>query len=109
MIRHSRERPFGELELLIKPLDETNSLEKSLQILRNDLSSHDLIEQYEVSLITRYAWTRAHRVRIYPTGSRSIMKLIFEGLPVFLTNKKQKDEIDDNFSEDNVTHYTLFL
>ncbi len=53
MIRNSRERTFGELELLIKPLEEKNSLEKSLQILRNDLSSNDLIEQYEVSLITR--------------------------------------------------------
>jgi hypothetical protein len=54
MIRHSHERPFGELELLIKSTHEKNSLEKSLRNIRNDFSSNHLIEQYEVSLITRY-------------------------------------------------------
>jgi hypothetical protein len=46
MIRHSR-----ELELLIKCSDKKNSLEESLQKIRNDLSSNQLIEQYEVNLI----------------------------------------------------------
>jgi hypothetical protein len=51
MIRRSRERPFGELELLIKPTEKKNSLEQSLQILRSDLSSKRLIEQYDVSTV----------------------------------------------------------
>ncbi len=49
MIRHSRERPFGELELVIKSFNQKNLLEESLQRLRDDLSSNHLIEQYEVS------------------------------------------------------------
>ncbi len=49
MIRHSR-----ELELLIKCVDRNNSLEESLQKIRNDLSSNQLIEQYEVCLINYY-------------------------------------------------------
>jgi hypothetical protein len=56
MIRHSRERSSGELELLIKSLDtndsksiQKNPLEDSLQTLRHDLISNNFIEQYEVS------------------------------------------------------------
>ena len=51
MVRHSRERPSAELELLMKPREEQNSLEKSVQILRSDLKSEQLVEQYEVSLM----------------------------------------------------------
>lgn len=73
MIRQSRERPMGELELLIKPINQftltlnndTDSedaydngflnmshrtlLQQSLEILREDLNNGQLIEQYEVS------------------------------------------------------------
>lgn len=73
MIRQSRERPSGELELLIRPLNschlssddndqlenpydnsflnavERSPLEESLAILRDDLTTGNLIEQYEVS------------------------------------------------------------
>ena len=73
MIRQSRERPLGELELLIRPLkncrlspnndtdsegaydndllnsNSPNPLEQSLETLRNDLTSGHSIEQYEVS------------------------------------------------------------
>jgi hypothetical protein len=73
MIRQSRERPFGELELLIRPLKKChlssnndtdsedaydngllnlnpkNPLEQSLETLRDDLTTGHLIEQYEVS------------------------------------------------------------
>jgi hypothetical protein len=45
MIRNSR-----ELELIIKYFDQKNSLEESLQKIRNDISSNQLIEQYEVKL-----------------------------------------------------------
>lgn len=68
MIRQSRERPFGELELFIRPLKRSindtdsedaydngflniidkSSLEQSLEVLRDDLSTGHLIEQYEV-------------------------------------------------------------
>lgn len=65
MIRQSRERPSGELELLIRPLKKPsiasdsddaydnlhrkkNLLEQSLETLREDLTSGQLIEQYEV-------------------------------------------------------------
>ncbi len=44
MIRNSR-----ELELVIKYFDKKNSLEKSLQKIRNDISSNQLIEQYRVN------------------------------------------------------------
>ncbi|CAF0947446.1 unnamed protein product, partial [Rotaria sordida] len=71
MIRQSRERPSGELELLIRPLNKchlsTNNdtdfehtydndflnlnqkdpLEQSLEILRDDITTGHLIEQYE--------------------------------------------------------------
>lgn len=70
MIRQSRERPSGELELLIRPLkncrlspdsedaydnglltlNSKNPLEQSFETLRNDLTTGHLIEQYEVSL-----------------------------------------------------------
>lgn len=50
MIRCSRDRPFGELELCIKPCHEKNLLEKSLEKLRNDILSNYLIEQYQVEL-----------------------------------------------------------
>ena len=73
MIRQSRERPFGELELLVRPvkqrhssvnndtdsedaydngllnLNVKNPLEQSLEALRDDLATGQLIEQYEVS------------------------------------------------------------
>lgn len=55
MIRQSREKPSGELELLIRPLkncainmDSKANLENCLEILRNDLNSGHSIEQYEV-------------------------------------------------------------
>lgn len=69
MIRQSRERPSGELELLIRPLKNChlstnndtdsedaydngllnrNPLELSLDTLRDDLATGHLIEQYEV-------------------------------------------------------------
>jgi len=75
MIRQSRERPSGELELLIRPLKKCNlssnhdtdseevydngllnsslknPLEQSLETLRDDLTTGCLIEQYEVSSI----------------------------------------------------------
>ncbi len=44
MIRHTH-----ELELLIEPVDRRNSLEESLEQIRNELSSNRLIEQYEVN------------------------------------------------------------
>ncbi|CAF2905605.1 unnamed protein product [Rotaria sp. Silwood2] len=71
MIRQSRERPSGELELLIRPLNkchlssnnnndlehtydndflnlnEKDPLEQSLETLRDDLTTGHLIEQYE--------------------------------------------------------------
>ncbi|CAF3666050.1 unnamed protein product [Rotaria socialis] len=47
MIQNSRERHLGELELLIKPSDETNLLKNSLEIIRNDISLNHLIEQYQ--------------------------------------------------------------
>ncbi|CAF5143800.1 unnamed protein product [Rotaria sp. Silwood1] len=46
MIRCSRERLSGELELHIKPCNEKSLLKESLQILRNDISLNRLIEQY---------------------------------------------------------------
>jgi hypothetical protein len=73
MIRQSRERPSGELELLIQPLKNChlssnndtdsedaydngllnvhhkNPIEQSLETLRDDLTTGHLIEQYEVS------------------------------------------------------------
>jgi hypothetical protein len=73
MIRQSRERPSGELELLIRPLknchlslnhdtdsedaydngllnvNPKNPLEQSLETLRDDLTTGHLLEQYEVS------------------------------------------------------------
>lgn len=69
MIRQSRERPSGELELLIRPLknchlssdsedaydnglltiNSKKPLEQSLETLRDDLRTGHLIEQYEVS------------------------------------------------------------
>ncbi len=79
MIRQSREKPDGELELLIRPLKKCNlltnndtdsenaydngllnlnpqnPLEKSLETLRNDLTTGHLIEQYEVSLFQRFS------------------------------------------------------
>ena len=72
MIRQSRERPSGELELLIRPLNrchlssnendqlenpydnsflnpiERSPLEESLEALRDDLTTGQIIEQYEV-------------------------------------------------------------
>lgn len=75
MIRQSRERPFGELELLVLPLKQRhasvnhdtdsedaydngllnlnnkNPLELSLETLRDDLTTGHLIEQYEVSAV----------------------------------------------------------
>ena len=72
MIRQSRERSSGELELLIQPLkkcrlssnndtdsegaydndllssNSPNPLEQSLEALRNDMLTGHLIEQYEV-------------------------------------------------------------
>ena len=72
MIRQSRDRPLGELELLIRPLNKDsltsnndtdsedaydngylnmngkNPMEDSLETLREDLTSGHLIEQYEV-------------------------------------------------------------
>jgi hypothetical protein len=77
MIRQSRERPSGELELLIRPLknchissnndtdsedaydngllnfNSKNPLKQSLETLRDDLTTGHLIEQYEVSFIMR--------------------------------------------------------
>lgn len=75
MIRQSRDRLMGELELLIRPLNkcsiasnndtdsedaydngfvnltEKNPLQQSLEMLREDLSTGHLIEQYEVSFV----------------------------------------------------------
>ena len=71
MIRQSRERPLGELELLIRPLknkdhesdsedaydnglltiNPKNPLEQSLETLRDDLTTGYLIEQYEVRFL----------------------------------------------------------
>ncbi|CAF1044909.1 unnamed protein product [Adineta ricciae] len=72
MIRQSRERPFGELELLVRPVQQRHSsvnndtdsedaydngllnlnvknpLEQSLEALRDDLATGQLIEQYEM-------------------------------------------------------------
>jgi len=69
MIRQSRERPSGELELLIRPMRKChlssnndtdsedaydngllhqNPLEQSLDTIRDDLTTGHLIEQYEV-------------------------------------------------------------
>jgi len=72
MIRHSRERPLGELQLLMRPFSTSsslsnhesdsedaydngllechrkNALEESLQTLRDDLESNHLVEQYEI-------------------------------------------------------------
>lgn len=83
MIRQSRERPLGELELLIRPLkqfhltsnghddddddidiehtydnsflnlNKKNPLELSLEAVRDDLATGHLIEQYEVSKTSR--------------------------------------------------------
>lgn len=77
MIRQSRERPLGELELLIRPLkkcrlssnndtdsegaydndllssNSPNPLEQSLEALRNDMLTGHLIEQYEVNDLYR--------------------------------------------------------
>ena len=47
MIRQSRERLDGEIELWVKS-KSTNPLETSLQTLRDDLRSSHLLEQYEV-------------------------------------------------------------
>lgn len=44
MIRHSR-----ELELVIKCLNKKNLLKDSLEKIRNDLLSNQIIEQYEVN------------------------------------------------------------
>jgi hypothetical protein len=76
MIRQSRERPSGELELLIRPLknchlnndndsenaydnnslnlNSKNPLIQSLETLRDDLTTGHLIEQYEVSYLIEY-------------------------------------------------------
>ena len=49
MIRHSH-----ELDLLIEPFETKNSLEDSLEKMRDDLSSNQLIETFEVNRIRYY-------------------------------------------------------
>jgi succinylglutamate desuccinylase len=80
MIRQSRERRSGELELLVRPLkisnndtdsedaydngllniNEKNPLEQSLETLRDDLTTGHLIEQYEVSEIFLHQMIRIY-------------------------------------------------
>lgn len=55
LIRQSRQRDDGQLEIIIKSMpivkEKRKELNESLQILRDDLQSDRLLEQYEVSSI----------------------------------------------------------
>ncbi|CAF3641045.1 unnamed protein product [Adineta steineri] len=98
MIRYSRERPFGELELVIKSKDENNSLENSLQILRSDLTTNRLTEQYETLERRKNGFTfeiSSNQTNYYYNRYKDVLP--YDQTRVILKNNIENDYINANY------------
>ncbi|CAF4288660.1 unnamed protein product, partial [Adineta steineri] len=98
MIRYSRERPFGELELVIKSKDENNSLENSLQILRNDLTTNRLTEQYETLERRKNGFTfeiSSNQTNYYYNRYKDVLP--YDQTRVILKTNTESDYINANY------------
>ncbi|CAF0959126.1 unnamed protein product [Adineta steineri] len=122
MIRQSRERPSGELELLIRPLqkcqltinNDTDSedaydngllnlnskdpLEQSVETLRDDLSTGHLIEQYEILQRRKEGFTfeiATSQNNYYRNRYKDVLP--YDQTRVILKSSSDSDYINANF------------
>ncbi|CAF0878707.1 unnamed protein product [Adineta ricciae] len=112
MVRHSRERPSAELELLMKPREEQNSLEKSVQILRSDLKSEQLVEQYEALQRRKDGFTfeiSTNQINFYCNRYKDVLP--YDQTRVILKTSLENDYINASYinmpiiSTDTVNRY----
>ncbi|CAF1907927.1 unnamed protein product [Rotaria magnacalcarata] len=124
MIRQSRERPSGELELLIRPLkqchlasnddkdvdvehtydnsflnlNQKDPLELSLEALRDDLATDHLIEQYEILQRRKEGFTfeiATSQINYYRNRYKDVLP--YDQTRVILTSSSDSDYINANF------------
>ncbi|CAF3953972.1 unnamed protein product [Rotaria sordida] len=98
MIRRSCDRSFDELELHIKSFDGKNLLKESLEILRNDISSNRLIEQYQTLHRLNDSFTfEIGRSEYNYYHNRYKDVLPYDQTRVILKNNSENDYINANY------------
>ncbi|CAF0990202.1 unnamed protein product [Rotaria sordida] len=98
MIRRSCDRSFDELELHIKSFDGKNLLKESLEILRIDISSNRLIEQYQTLHRLNDSFTfEIGRSEYNYYHNRYKDVLPYDQTRVILKNNSENDYINANY------------